>query len=67
MHLAEFKKSVEKWIGGVHRRDWWAPPFCADNEPGADKKDGAAKEDKNFGIGGKTIDKVKAEYMRTHK
>ena len=23
--------------------------------------------DKNFGIGGKTIDKVKAEYMQTHK
>jgi len=23
--------------------------------------------DKNFGIGGKTIDKVKAEYMRCHK
>lgn len=23
--------------------------------------------DKNFGIGGKTIDKVKAEYMETHK
>ena len=23
--------------------------------------------DKNFGIGGKTIDKVKAEYMRAHK
>ena len=23
--------------------------------------------DKNFGIGGKTIDKVKEEYMRTHK
>ena len=23
--------------------------------------------DKNFGIGGKTIDKVKAEYMRTHQ
>lgn len=23
--------------------------------------------DKNFGIGGKTIDKVKAEYMKTHK
>ena len=23
--------------------------------------------DKNFGICGKTIDKVKAEYMRTHK
>lgn len=23
--------------------------------------------DKNFGIGGKTIDIVKAEYMRTHK
>lgn len=23
--------------------------------------------DKNFGIGGKTIDKVKAEYMRTQK
>lgn len=22
--------------------------------------------DKNFGIGGKTIDKVKAEYMQTH-
>ncbi|MEG0154936.1 MAG: 4-oxalocrotonate tautomerase DmpI [Lachnospiraceae bacterium] len=22
---------------------------------------------KNFGIGGKTIDKVKAEYMETHK
>ncbi len=22
--------------------------------------------DQNFGIGGKTIDKVKAEYMRTH-
>lgn len=22
--------------------------------------------DKNFGIGGQTIDKVKAEYMRTH-
>lgn len=23
--------------------------------------------DKNFGVGGKTIDKVKAEYMRVHK
>ncbi len=23
--------------------------------------------DKNFGIGGKTIDKVKAEYMQRHK
>ena len=23
--------------------------------------------DKNFGIGGKTIDKVKAEYLRKHK
>ena len=23
--------------------------------------------DKNFGIGGKTIDKVKAEYMQSHK
>ena len=23
--------------------------------------------DKNFGIGGKTIDKVKAEYMQVHK
>ena len=23
--------------------------------------------DKNFGIGGKTIDKVKAEYMQAHK
>ena len=23
--------------------------------------------DKNFGIGGKAIDKVKAEYMQTHK
>lgn len=23
--------------------------------------------DKNFGIGGKTIDKLKEEYMRTHK
>lgn len=23
--------------------------------------------DKNFGIGGKTIDKVKAEYMKIHK
>lgn len=23
--------------------------------------------DKNFGIGGRTIDKVKAEYMQTHK
>jgi hypothetical protein len=23
--------------------------------------------DKNFGIGGKTIDKVKAEYIQTHK
>lgn len=23
--------------------------------------------DKNFGIGGKTIDKVKEEYMKTHK
>lgn len=23
--------------------------------------------DKNFGIGGKTIDKVKEEYMQTHK
>ena len=23
--------------------------------------------DKNFGIGGQTIDKVKAEYMRAHK
>lgn len=23
--------------------------------------------DKNFGIGGKTIDKVKAEYMHAHK
>ena len=22
--------------------------------------------DKNFGIGGKTIDKIKAEYMQTH-
>ena len=23
--------------------------------------------DKNFGIGGKTIDKAKAEYIQTHK
>ncbi len=23
-------------------------------------------QDKNFGIGGKTIDKVKAEYIQTH-
>lgn len=23
--------------------------------------------DKNFGIGGKTVDKVKAEYIQTHK
>ena len=34
-----------------------------------EQKENLIKElpDKNFGIGGKTIDKVKSEYMKKHK